>query len=163
MRPDALPGAAKDQLNLVLSFFPRVDSKASVVLAVDTAMLGYLAAKIPHVRWPASWDTTVPSVAFILIFGSLWHLYRTAFPTLKGGNHSLIYFKEIAVRTESKFIDEFAGLSELDYSKELLGQVWRNSQILTEKFHHLEIAFLFMAVSVVPWTVALVQFAMKSP
>lgn len=38
MEPELLPGVAKDQLNLVLSFFPRVDAKASVVLAVDTGM-----------------------------------------------------------------------------------------------------------------------------
>ena len=36
MKSDDLYNASKDQLNLVLGFFARVDSKLSVVLALDT-------------------------------------------------------------------------------------------------------------------------------
>jgi len=161
MKPELLPVAAKDQLNLVLSFFPRVDSKASVVLAVDTAMLGYLASKIPQLKWPLSWPLLIPLAAFLLIFLSIWHLYKAAFPVLKGGSSSLVYFREIAARTEAKFIEEFSAQEASGYAKELLAQAWRNSEILIEKFNHLKRAFLFMALSVVPWTIALVQFAIK--
>jgi hypothetical protein len=153
----------KDQLNLVLSFFSRVDSKASVVLAVDTAMLGYLASKIPQVKWPPSWPLVIPLSAALLLFLSIWHLYKTAFPILKGGHSSRVYFREIAARTEAKFIDEFMAQQETDYSKDLLGQAWRNSEILVEKFNHLKSAFIFMALSVVPWTIALLQLAIKAP
>lgn len=162
MKQELLVGAAKDQLSLVLSFFGRVDSKASVVLAVDTAMLGYLASKIPELKLQPLWPLLIPLAAFVLIFLSIWHLYRTAFPVLKGGNSSLIYFREIAERTEAKFIDEFTELQEAAYAKELLGQAWRNSEILTAKFYHLKFAFIFMALSVVPWTIALIQFAIKA-
>ena len=161
MKPELLPGVAKDQLNLVLSFFARVDSKASVVLAVDTAMLGYLAAKIPQITWPPSWSLVIPMSAFALIFISVWHLYKTAFPNLKGGSSSLVYFREIAVRTESKFIDEFSAQQESAYARDLLAQTWRNSEILVEKFNHLKCAFIFMGLAVVPWTIALVQFSIK--
>lgn len=40
---------AKNQLDRVLGFFGRVDSKASVVLAIDTGMLAYLVAHAPPV------------------------------------------------------------------------------------------------------------------
>jgi hypothetical protein len=36
---------ARDQLNLVLSFFSRVDAKASALLAIDTGMLALLTSK----------------------------------------------------------------------------------------------------------------------
>ena len=42
-----LLGSARDQLDRVLGFFPRVDAKASVVLAVDTGMLAFLVAHVP--------------------------------------------------------------------------------------------------------------------
>jgi len=47
MEQKELLSACHDELVLVLSFFPRVDAKASVVLAVDTGMVGYLAAHLP--------------------------------------------------------------------------------------------------------------------
>lgn len=37
----------REQLNLVLGFFSRVDAKASVVLAINTGMLAVLASNAP--------------------------------------------------------------------------------------------------------------------
>jgi hypothetical protein len=161
MKTELLLAQAKDQLNLVLSFFPRVDAKASVVLAVDTGMAGYLASRLPSPNTTLPWLLLIPSLAFVLIGISLWHLYKGAFPNLAGGNLSLVYFREIAKRTESKFIDEFAAQSEADYAKDVLGQVWRNSEILAEKFNHLRCAFIFMALALVPWAFSLGLFSMK--
>jgi hypothetical protein len=163
METEQLLPACKDELNLVLSFFPRVDAKASVVLAVDTGMAGYLAAHLPplySLRW---WEFLAPACAFALLVLSFWHLYKGAFPTLKGGDRSLVYFREIARRTESKFIDEFMLQEEVAYIKDTLGQVWRNSEILTDKFDHLKFSFIFLAGAVLPWTIALADFAMRMP
>lgn len=161
MKDENLAGASKDQLNLVLSFFSRVDSKASVVLAVDTGMVGYLATHLPAPRTLASWELIPPSLAFLLSALSYWHLYKGAFPTLEGGNLSLIYFREIAKRTESKFIDEFIAQSETAYNKDMLGQVWRNSEILKQKFDHMKWSFIFLACSAVPWSIALALSAVR--
>jgi hypothetical protein len=118
MNPESLPGVAKDQLNLVLSFFSRVDSKASVVLAVDTGMAGYLASRLPSASMLQDWWVLVPIVAFLLIGRSLWHLYKGAFPNLVGGSQSLVYFREVAKRTETKFIDEFIAQDEAAYVRD---------------------------------------------
>jgi hypothetical protein len=163
MKPELLPGVAKDQLNLVLSFFSRVDAKASVVLAVDTAMAGYLAGRMPSLKTLPYWPTLIPLVAFVLIGISIWNLYKGAFPNLAGGNLSLVYFREIAKRTEAKFIDDFLAQDETAYVKDVLGQAWRNSEILVEKFNHLKLAFIFMALAVLPWVISLAIFAARTP
>ena len=75
---------------------------------------------------------------------------------------SLVYFREIASRTESKFIDEFMKQTETDHVKDLLGQVWRNSEILKDKFDYLKTAFVFVALAIPPWVVSLVIFAVKT-
>jgi hypothetical protein len=163
METEQLSRACKDELNLVLSFFPRVDAKASVVLAVDTGMAGYLAAHLPSLdslRW---WEFLAPACTLALLVLSFWHLYKGAFPALEGGDRSLVYFREVARRTESKFIDEFMLQEELAYSKDILGQAWRNSEILTEKFDHLKCSFIYLAGAVLPWTIALAEFAMRMP
>jgi hypothetical protein len=163
MEQEQLKSACQHELNLVLSFFPRVDAKASVVLAVDTGMLGYLATHLPSLNSLRWWELGIPALAFALLALSLWHLYRGAFPNLSGGHSSLIYFSEIAKRTEAKFIDQFIEQRESEYVKDMLGQAWRNSEILKEKFDHLKGAFIFMAWSVLPWTVALADFALRMP
>jgi len=153
--------AGKSTLNLVLSFFPRVDAKASAVFAIDTGMLGYLAAHIPplaSLRW---WEFPVPLAAFVLTGLSLKHLYGVAFPNLKGGSGSLIYFSEISKRREAKFVDEFLAQSEPEHLKDVLGQTWRNSEILAEKFRDLNWAFIFMISSIPPWVMALAEFSVR--
>ena len=154
--------AAKTTLNLVLSFFPRIDAKASAVFAIDTGMLGYLAAHIPpwaSLRW---WEFAVPLATLALIGLSLKHLYGVAFPNLKGGSGSLIYFGEISKKREAKFVDEFLAQSEPEHLKDVLGQTWRNSEILAEKFRDLNWAFIFMISSIPPWVIALSEFSIRA-
>lgn len=148
--------AARDQLALVLGFFPRVDAKLSVVLGIDIAMLGYMASKVPpwssigQSAWIALGTTTV------LLVASLWHLYQGSFPNLEGGGGSLVYFGEIAKRTEARFIEEYRALTEEGLAKDLLGQAWRNSEILRQKFSHLVWAYRFMGLASFAWASALV-------
>jgi hypothetical protein len=163
MEQKQLLSVCKDELTLVLDFFPRVDAKASVILAVDTGMVGYLAAHLPPLESVLWWEYLAPSLVVGLLTLSLWHLYKGAFPTLEGGNESLVYFREIARRTESRFIDEFMAQDERVYMKDILGQAWRNSEILTKKFNHLKCSFLFLAASVLPWVIALADFALRTP
>jgi hypothetical protein len=91
------------------------------------------------------------------------HLYRGAFPSLKGGEESLIYFREITKKREQPFNDAFIAQTETAYLKDLLGQVWRNSQILTTKFDHISAAFNWMALAIVPWVGSLVLLTIHYP
>lgn len=40
----------KDQLNLILGFFARMESKASVLLAINTGMLAFVASNAPPLK-----------------------------------------------------------------------------------------------------------------
>ncbi|MGN6236142.1 Pycsar system effector family protein [Dyella sp.] len=155
---------AKSQLDLVLGFFPRIDAKFSVVLGLDLGMLGVLASKIPS-SWAAVPGATwcvVAGFATALIF-SLVQLYRGSYPNVKGGEGSVIFFGHIANQTEHKFIEAFKELTNERLADELLGQAWRNSKILQEKISALRWAYIFMAVAIVPWVVALARFAAAAP
>jgi hypothetical protein len=159
MKNESLYHASKDQLTLVLSFFARVDAKLSVVLAVDTGMIAVLGTDAPPVR-NFSWLMLIFAGVTILLLGlSIFFLYRGAFPSLKGGQASLVYFREIANRTEHKFIEAFKAQGDEQYVTDLLGQVWRNSEILKIKFDSLKIAFTLLALAIVPWIVSLALFA----
>lgn len=142
----------------VLSFISRVDIKANAILAINTGMLAFLAVHVP--KWSAftEWYMYLALVPVILLSISFWFLYRCGYPNLVGGNSSLIYFKEIASRTESNFISEFLKLTDDLYLKDLLNQVYRNSEIAKEKYESLKYAFIFTAISIIPWVIALALF-----
>jgi hypothetical protein len=152
---------AREQLNLVLSFFPRVDGKLSTILAINTGMLGALAASTPSLQNTEWWLAIAPVITFILLFASYVNLYRGGFPDVKGGRDSIVYFGEISRRTESKFIEAYISQSDDALRRELLGQVWRNSEILREKYTCLKLAFQFMAGAVAPWALTLALFAVE--
>ncbi|MGA7238848.1 MAG: Pycsar system effector family protein [Bryobacteraceae bacterium] len=154
---------ARDQLTLILSFFSRVDAKASALLAINTGMLAILASNAPPVGTMSVLSYVLAGITLAMIAASLWFLYRVAFPALDGGHESLIYFREIAKRTESNFIDAFTAQDEVPRVKDLLGQVWRNSCILAAKFDSLKRAFISAALAIIPWATAVGMFSSQHP
>jgi hypothetical protein len=135
-----------EQLKLVLSFFPRTETMIATVLGVDLTMMAVLVAHLP----PIHAMTALTSVVLIpagLCAGSLVELYLAAFPRLEGGQASLVYFAEIANRTESGYVKAFLEQQEDVYAKDLLEQTWRNAQILTSKYRSLKRACQWLAVS----------------
>jgi hypothetical protein len=149
---------AKDHLNLVLSFFPRVDGSIAVLVGLEVAMLGYLA---PHVPDSGAWLSTewVGMLSLFAAVGSLTFsfamLFRAAFPRLDGGCGSLVYFREIANRPAAQFSEEYNAVRDAELLQDLIGQIWRNSEILTMKYDRLKIAFTWLAVGIPFWLIAL--------
>lgn len=152
---------AKDNLSRVLSFFPRVDTVSAVVLAIDISALALLASNAPPLKEMDGW-AAFALLAVTLIGVSLYHLYRGAFPRLQGSPLSLIYFREVAAREEEEFAKAFKEQNEDFYLNDLLSQIWRNSEILTQKFTHLNRAFTFLALSIGPWLIALFVFTSRN-
>src|SRR6185437_14771232 len=77
---------ARDQLTLILSFFSRVDAKASALLAINTGMLAILASNAPPVGSMSVLSYVLAGITAAMITASLWFLYRVAFPALDGGH-----------------------------------------------------------------------------
>ncbi len=150
--------AAKFQLSLVLGLFPRVDTRASVLLGVNLGMLAFLVSNLPGAQ-QLTWYLLYPAVpTAVLISYSLVELFSCAFPQLQGGSSSLVFFSEIAKRRESEYIDEFLAQSTPGYLKDLAAQAWRNAEILTLKYRYLKRAFLGMSLAIPFWVTTLVLF-----
>jgi hypothetical protein len=152
---------ATKQLDRVLTFFPRVETKASFLFGMNTAVLGAMAVNL-RISDFYIWYFVVPAaLAFFCIVGSLYFVYHCMFPHLKGGARSLIYFREIAARTEADYVDEFLKQDDEKHARDLLGQVWRNSEILKIKFDSMRIAFILIILALIPWTIFLVTAALS--
>ncbi|MGB7040221.1 MAG: Pycsar system effector family protein [Xanthobacteraceae bacterium] len=145
---------AEKQLDRIMGFFPRVDAKGSFLFALNTGMLAFLFLNLRPTDLHA-WFLALPAgVAIVTLAASLINLYRSAYPSLKGGAESLIYFREIAKRTEAKYIDAFTKQTDA-YVRDVMGQVWRNSEILTIKYDAVKLAFILTAFTIIPWSIFL--------
>ncbi|GGE05261.1 hypothetical protein SAMN05421774_101865 [Gemmobacter megaterium] len=148
----ALDGkVASDQLNRILTFFPRVDSRASMLFAANSAILGVLAARV-RVEHLQNWQVYVPAgLALAALVYSFANLYMCAFPNTKGGNGSNVFFGSIAQKTESSYVDGFRKLEEDEWFRDLAAQVWRNSEILCLKYKYLKHSMSSTMLGLIPW------------
>lgn len=148
---------ASQQLDRLQTFFPRVEGKASFLLAVNLGLLTILAANVDKVAYLAAPLVWVPGAAFMLFWGvSIWKLNETFFPHLKGGSvHSVFYFRDIASRSFKEYSHRMKSINDEDILDDLLCQVWRNSEILKVKFDSVQSAFRFAVLSLVFWLVTL--------
>ena len=154
---------ASKQLDRVLSFFARVEAKASFIFAVNSALLTLIALNL---HWDdfQKWYVIVPAgLGVILIVISMYFVFRSYFPSLKGGSNSLIYFREIAKCREAEYVDQARKIEEDELIGDLNAQTWRNSEILTAKYDAIKIAFILTALSLIPWFVFLVSVAISHP
>jgi hypothetical protein len=143
--------AAWQQLNLVLSFFSRVDTKLSVVLGINLGMLAMLAARLPKAD-DFTLLVAVVGAAFVTpLIVSFWHIWHGYFPDLRGGTGSLIYFHPISEMTENEFRNACISRSIQELEDDILNQCWRNAKILTCKFYSLRHAYVAALVAIVPW------------
>jgi hypothetical protein len=154
---------ASHQLDRVLSFFARVEAKASFVFAVDTAIVSLVAVNF-RIEDFSRWQITVPAVLTLIVIGiSVVFVYRCSFPSMDGGHDSLIYFAEIAKRREADFIERCLNVEEQAYVVDVLGQVWRNSEILTVKFKAIKTSFLATAIALFPFFMFLLATTVIHP
>lgn len=143
--------AAWQQLNLVLSFFSRVDTKLSVVLGINLGMLAMLTARLPKADDFTLLIAVIGSFFVAPLFVSFWHIWHGYFPDLRGGTGSLIYFHPISKMTENEFRTACLSRSVQELENDILNQCWRNSKILTCKFYSLRYAYVAAAVAILPW------------
>lgn len=145
-----------------MAFFPRVESKASFILALNIAMLGVLALNYPihHVGTPRGGFGIVAALYLGL---SISQLYTVFFPHLNSGEkRSLIYFNDIADLGWKAYHRAVETLTPDGLLEDLTCQVWRNAEILKIKFDKTRAAFVFTLIALPFWFFMLLAVALRS-
>lgn len=153
--------AIEAQLTRVLEFFPRVDTKVAGLFTIDAAILTVSALNV-EAGDLRHWYIAVPGIFVVIgLVASLAFLYQCNFPQLDGGQGSLVYFGEIRKRTEANYLSEFEAVSEATYRRDLLGQVWRNSVILCDKYIAIARAIRCTLATLLPFSIFLIMTAIE--
>lgn len=147
------------QMDRVLGFFPRVEARINGLFGVNTLIVavGALNVSAPDLKL---WFVTVPGLlALAGLLMSYAFLYRAYFPDVKGGQGSLVYFAEIEKRTEANYRSELLACSDEGFREDLIGQIWRNSQILCTKYVFVRKAVIATTLSFFPFFIFLAATA----
>ncbi len=154
--------AAEKRLDRLLDWISRSDTKFSIILGVDTGMLGALATFAP--AGPVSVRAmVVASASIALLVASLIFIYRGTYPRTKGPGGSLVYFGSIADEDLGDLKERFRACGAEDHLDDLLEQIHRNSEILNRKFTDLQRAYRCLLAAVIPWAIALYLFGVVPP
>ena len=143
-------------INHQIGMIRAADSRSAFAFALNTSMLGVLAAVFP--KDPNEWQLyplIMVGITTLLILLSLFSLTLAAFPRVKGPKGSLIYFKGISERSREEFKNELSNLSTENYLSDLTDQAHRNAEIASRKFYWVQRVFLFLYLAVPPWAVVI--------
>lgn len=147
------------QLDRILGFFPRIEARINGLFGVNTLILAVGALNI-SVEDLKLWYVTVPgTIAVLALAMSYVFLFRANFPDVRGGAGSLIFFAEIQKRTETGYLDEILACTEENLRKDMVGQIWRNSQILCDKYINTRRAIISTTVALLPYFIFLAATA----
>lgn len=154
--------AAERRLDRLLDWISRSDTKFSIILGVDTGMLGFLATSTPASALPVR-ATVLATVSVALLVASLAFIYRGTYPRTKGPGGSLVYFGSMAGKDLEDLKESFWACSLKGHLDDVLGQVHRNSEILDRKFTELQRAYRCLVAAVIPWSATLYLLGVIPP
>ena len=139
-----------------LSWISAADARSAIAFAMNTGMLGGLAAVSP--KQATAWDCTpaiFASFAAAFAITSLVCITAATFPRVEGPRGSLVFFRGIAQRTSEQFKEAINALSDESYIDDLANQCHQNADIARRKFSWVQRSFVFLYLAVPMWASAI--------
>ncbi len=153
---------AVNNLERLLEWISRYDTKSSIILGIDTGMIAILISFTPHIN---AWNLFMifSAITSVIILGTtLFFIQFGSYPRTKASNKSLIYFGTISEFSSDEFKKQFCNQKEEDYLNDLLEQCHRNAEIITLKFKNLKIAYRLLSFAIIPWIITIFLFKIAS-
>lgn len=139
-----------------LSWIASADVKAGVIITLNIAMLGGLAATYADasVRQQCLSFQFVTTAAILEILSTAFTAFAI-FPRLDGPDRSLIYFGKITHLTLAEYNNEFRKASDNDFLSDLTEQIHRNAEIAKVKHIWVKRATITSFISSISWVLAI--------
>lgn len=151
---------ALSELDRVSGYIPRAEGKVTTLFPVAIAMLGVIAVKIP-VNDPCSWRVVNAILAAACLAMCLWRVYETLFPRTTAPRVSLIFFGEIAKKSEAQYVADLSAADDALLIADAASQIWRNSEIVTAKYGTAKAAFRWLVTALPFWLIFLALVTLK--
>ena len=154
MKPERQCEVLEKNLARILGWISAADARVAPLFAINTAMLGVVAALLPK---PALWEKLplVTAVLTMICLGaSLVCIFLTTIPRTTGPKSSLLFFGGIAQKDAQQYHQAIKEHRDDDYLQDLAYQVHRNAEIANAKFKWIGFAMRWTLVGALPWLFA---------
>jgi len=148
---DIIIERSNDLLSKQLSWISAADNKVAPIFAINTAMLGVLAALIPSIANWTIFSKIITALSAIPLIASIIFLALTTFPRLSGPKGSYIYFGSIISKSEETYVNDMMNIGDDVFLKDILTQTYRNAEIAHSKFNHIKKALALTFISLPVW------------
>ena len=146
---------ANDLLSKQLSWVIAADNKVPPIFAINTAMLGVIAALSKGIEnWSIS-HAIVSVLAALPLVGSIISLALATFPRLHGPKGSNIYFGGIITKNLEAYVSEMKKTKDDDLLEDMYRQVYRNAEIAQAKFTFIKWAMIQTFSSIPFWLISI--------
>lgn len=142
-----------------IGWIATADVKVGVIIAIQTAMAGGLAAAIGFTPQKTEWAIIFAVAAFVCSIGAFVFAGRALFPRTNGPDNSLIFFGKICSKPLPDYVAKFRGATEVELLEDCAAQIHRNSEIAAEKHERVRDAVICSFLSAPPWVIAIVLLA----
>jgi len=142
-------------LTRMLQWINAAEARIAVVLGLDTAMLGALAAFAPLLKTWMTATVIYAAVAVGCLVLSLIFIALATFPRMRRPEQSMVYFGAVAEFDPEQYLAAAKSLTAEQYIDDLARQCHRNAQIARAKFGHIRRGLFFLFVAIVPWALAI--------
>lgn len=139
-----------------LHFIATAEVKVGVLVAINTAMLGTVAAAFNAVSQAdrSAWGILFAVIAGICGLCAIVCAATAVLPRITGPK-SLLFFGSIHKLDDDQYAHAFKAASEADILDDCLNQISRNAEIACEKFAWVKKSMYWSFLSILPWVAAL--------
>jgi hypothetical protein len=155
MNIDTKINQAEENLQRKLDWVGRHDSRTVFVAGILIAMLGILASASSKIVIWTNFNYIIFGIAALILFGSLFFIYKTQYPNTNSQNTSLNYFGTIAEIRFDEFKRKTKQATDEEYLDDILCQIHINSRILKQKFKFLKISLTLLGIALIPWLISI--------
>ena len=143
----------ESSLDRLLVWIQAADTKGTIILAMDTGMLGVLSSCVPVASRLGFWSGAFAVVATALLVSSGIQICWVTVPRVDGPRRSMIFFGGIAEYEREEFVRCVRARRDDEYINDLALQIHRNGEIAKLKYRHVASAMALLQWSITPWLV----------
>lgn len=149
--------AAQWVFERTLGWIATADVKVGVAIALDTAMLGGLAAAFAgsdyHLR--TAWCYFFVAAATVGMAFAMFCAGMAALPRMHGPVKSMIFFGRVVEKDADTYVDELSKMTKKELLADIAMQIHRNSEIACEKHRWVRKSLFWSFLSAGVWIVAI--------
>lgn len=138
-----------------IGWITSADAKVGIVVAIQAAMVGALAATYGSAKQPGGSALFLSGFALLISVVSLVCAALALFPKTDGPASSLIFFGKIAALTREEYVSRLGSVGEAELLADCAQQIHRNAEIAGGKHGHVKRAMIWGFASIAPWVLAI--------